>query len=129
MLSIDPEIMYLSSKEKETDKTSLWSPLRRCKVLKLFKSQSLQVLSHDPETKNFESLEMAKDDTKCECPDKSFFGFPTVNSLSYPSFYSTSPGLSRLRFHKMIFLSLDPEITNGCSLASLPTTMEVTIPL
>ena len=83
---MDPERMYLPSEVKATERMSLAWPLRIFLVLKELRSQSLTVLSQEPEITNLESGEISREETKWLCPDKDLKGFPMVfSSVSFPS--------------------------------------------
>lgn len=76
-MSIDPVSTPLSSGVNLTARISFSCPFKIVVVLNVFKSQILAVLSHDPETKYFESDDKSNDETKWLWPVNDLNGFPT----------------------------------------------------
>jgi hypothetical protein len=95
----------------------------------LVKSQSLRVLSQEPEKKWLFDEWTWTQETKWLCPWRALYGFPTIQSTGLFSESRSSRLSSRSSFHTIACLSRPPEIRRGAPLWVLPTVKEVTKPL
>jgi len=97
VLSILHDTMSLSSWQNPTVKMSFVCHLKITLVLNAFRSQSLTVLSQEPEMTYFEFFVIANEDTKWLCPLRDLNGLQMTFSCSFCLFplSLTSSGASR----------------------------------